>query len=118
MNKDIVKQKVYEYIKGHEETSFVEIERVFEEHGFDYVGDQTLTTSNNETLVLWIDWNEEAVEIITELMAEEKIYMDACQPLYYLIDGKSINLPIPKRAGTKKPHWLPVAFSTKKPVVN
>lgn len=118
MNKNNIKQKVFEYVDGHEETSFVEIERVFEEHGFDYKGDLTLTGTNNKTLIFWIDWNKEAIDVVAELMAEEKIYMDACQPLYYLIDGKGVDLPIPKRAGTKKPHWLPVAFSTSKPALN
>ncbi|MDK9854348.1 pathogenicity island protein [Staphylococcus equorum] len=118
MNKNNIKQKVFEYVDGHEETSFVEIERIFDEHDFDYEGDLSLTGTNNKTLIFWIDWNNEAIEIITELMAEEKIYMDACQPLYYIIDGKGIDLPIPKRAGTKKPHWLPVAFSTSKPILN
>jgi len=113
-NKNI-KNKVLDYIKNHEETSFVEIERIFEEYDFDYEGDLVLSGTNNENIIFWLGWNKEAIEVITELMAEEKIYMDACQPLYYLIDGKSIDLPIPKKSGTKKPHWVPVAFSTSKP---
>ena len=47
MDKNNIKQKVFEYVDGHEETSFVEIERVFEEHGFNYEGDLTLTGTNN-----------------------------------------------------------------------
>ncbi|MDK3978851.1 pathogenicity island protein, partial [Staphylococcus pseudintermedius] len=39
------------------------------------------------------------------------IEMNICPPMYYLIDGKSLNLPIVKSKNIKTEHWLPVAFT-------
>ncbi|HGO3746442.1 TPA: pathogenicity island protein, partial [Staphylococcus aureus] len=34
-----------------------------------------------------------------------------CPPMYYLIDGKGLRLPIVKNKNIKIDHWLPVTFS-------
>ena len=41
------------------------------------------------------------------------IEMAACPPLFYMIDGKGLDLPIATTKNIKKDHWLPVAFSVK-----
>ncbi|ARJ51320.1 pathogenicity island protein [Staphylococcus lutrae] len=111
MNKHKLKKEILNYIKNHKETSFVEIERIFEENGFDYKGDGAYTSGNHENVVFWLGWNEEAFDIVAELKHDGLIEMNICPPMYYLIDGKSLNLPIVKSKNIKTDHWLPVAFT-------
>lgn len=111
MNKNRLKNKILEYIKTHEETSFVEIENIFEENGFDYEGDGAYTSGNHENVVFWLGWNEEAFSIVADLKRDGLIEMNICPPLYYLIDGKGLSLPIVKSKNINTDHWLPVAFT-------
>ncbi|EZX20751.1 hypothetical protein V070_01815 [Staphylococcus aureus C0673] len=115
MNKSNIKKIICDYISKNDVTSFVEIERIFEENNFKYKGELSQTGSKTPHVVFWIGWNMTAIEIIQELMAEERIFMEACEPIIYVIDGVTIDLPIPKKANFTKPHWIPVAFSSKNP---
>ncbi len=65
-NKNI-KNKVLDYIKNHNATSFVEIERVFEEHNFDYKGDGAYTSGAHQNVIFWTGWNEQAFNVVAEL---------------------------------------------------
>lgn len=114
MNKSNIKKYIYDYICVNDATSFVEIERLFEKYDFKYKGDYSQTGSKTPHVIFWIGWNKSAIEVIQELLAEEKIYMEACEPIIYAIDGVTIDLPIPKKANFTKPHWIPVAFSSEK----
>lgn len=67
MNKNQLKSEILEYIKGHAGTSFVEIERVFEENNFDYKGDGAYTSGQHPNVVFWVGWNQEAFDVIAEL---------------------------------------------------
>ncbi|MDK8175404.1 pathogenicity island protein [Staphylococcus sp. HMSC072B07] len=111
MNKNRLKNKILEYIKTHKETSFVEIERIFEENNFNYKGDIAYLSGENTNVVFWIGWNEEAFKLISDLKREGDIEMKICPPIYYIIDGKCLELPIVKSKNIKTEHWLPVAFS-------
>ncbi|MDU0285670.1 pathogenicity island protein [Staphylococcus pseudintermedius] len=99
------------YIKNHKETSFVEIERIFEENKFDYKGNGAYTSGENDNVIFWVGWNERAFDIVAGLKRDGYIEMNICPPMYYLIDGKSLNLPIVKSKNIKTDHWLPVAFT-------
>ncbi|EGQ2901355.1 pathogenicity island protein [Staphylococcus pseudintermedius] len=111
MNKNRLKNKILEYIKTHAETSFVEIENIFEENGFDYKGNGAYTSGENDNVIFWVGWNERAFDIVAGLKRDGYIEMNICPPMYYLIDGKSLNLPIVKSKNIKTDHWLPVAFT-------
>ncbi|EHS79903.1 hypothetical protein IS189_0946 [Staphylococcus aureus subsp. aureus IS-189] len=67
MNKNQLKSEILEYIKAHAGTSFVEIERVFEENNFDYKGDGAYTSGQHPNVVFWVGWNQEAFDVIAEL---------------------------------------------------
>lgn len=104
-----IKQKLLNYIETHSGTSFVEIERLFKEHHFHYEGDRSL--QGNRNLILWLDWNNEAVALINELLEEGSIICKTIHLLAYLVDGGTIPLPIAKEARAyESPRWLPVAF--------
>ncbi|ELD8124359.1 pathogenicity island protein [Staphylococcus pseudintermedius] len=111
MNKHKLKKEILNYIKNHKETSFVEIERIFEENKFDYKGNGAYTSGDNDNVIFWVGWNERAFDIVSGLKRDGYIEMNICPPMYYLIDGKSLNLPIVKSKNIKTDHWLPVAFT-------
>lgn len=115
MNKETIKKYVHEYIANNDITSFVEIERIFNEHGFIFQGDLSIRSAEKPQAIFWDGWNDTATEVMRELMTEGKIYMDVCQPMIYVIDGEGLKLPIPKKSNFTRPHWIPVAFSTVRP---
>nr|AET14338.1 hypothetical protein [Staphylococcus aureus] len=114
MNKNQLKTEILEYIKAHAGTSFVEIERVFEENNFDYKGDGAYTSGQHPNVVFWIGWNQEAFDVIAELKKDRRIEMDICEPIVYMVDGKGLDLPIVKSKNIKTDHWLPVTFTISK----
>ncbi|CUE02398.1 TPA: pathogenicity island protein [Staphylococcus aureus] len=111
MNRNRMKQIILEYIKNNDSTSFVEIENVFEEQGFKYKGNGVYTSGNHKNIIFWMGWNEEAFNIVADLKRDGLIEMQICPPMYYLIDGKGLRLPIVKNKNIKIDHWLPVTFS-------
>ncbi|HHB2931848.1 TPA: pathogenicity island protein [Staphylococcus aureus] len=111
MNRNRMKQIILEYIKNNDSTSFVEIENVFEEQGFKYKGNGAYTSGNHKNIIFWMGWNEEAFNIVADLKRDGLIEMQICPPMYYLIDGKGLRLPIVKNKNIKIDHWLPITFS-------
>ncbi|MGE7954642.1 pathogenicity island protein [Lysinibacillus xylanilyticus] len=104
-----IKQKLLSYIETHSGTSFVEIERLFKENHFHYEGNRSLQGDTN--LILWLDWNNEAIALINELLEEGSIICKTIHLFAYIADGDSIPLPIAKEMRAyQSPRWLPVAF--------
>ncbi|HDD0568388.1 TPA: pathogenicity island protein [Staphylococcus aureus] len=114
MNKNQLKSEILEYIKAHAGTSFVEIERVFEENNFDYKGVGAYTSGQHPNVVFWVGWNQEAFDVIAELKKDGHIEMDICEPIVYMVDGKGLDLPIVRSKNIKTDHWLPVTFNVSK----
>lgn len=111
MNRNQLKSEIINYIKLHEGTSFVEIERIFEDNHFNYKGDGAYTSGHHPNVIFWSGWNQNAFNIIAELKRDGFIEMDVCPPIIYLVDGKGLDLPIVKSKYIKTDHWLPVAFN-------
>ena len=89
--------------------SFVEIEIYFDEMGFDYRGDIAMCRGH-ENIVFWNGWNEQACNLIYELLNSKLITIDPTDVLIYFIDGKILTLPVYK--GRKSyVQWLPVEFN-------
>lgn len=115
LTKAEVKNRIYEYIKKNGSTSYAEIERVFEECGFDYTGALSSCSTVNDLVVFWHGWNLEAYTIVQELLQERKVERDACGMLIYLLDGKCLDMPVLQTAkqlnGSNREHWLPCVFN-------
>ncbi|HCZ8175689.1 TPA: pathogenicity island protein, partial [Staphylococcus aureus] len=52
-----IKGELVNYIKNNAGTSFVEIEKVFDENAFDYKGQGAYTSAVNNNIVYWYGWN-------------------------------------------------------------
>ncbi|PHK48784.1 pathogenicity island protein [Staphylococcus edaphicus] len=114
MDKDIIKQKVLEYIKQNVGTSFVELEQVFEDNHFNYKGNGAYSSGQHQNVIFWMGWNRNAFNILAELKHDGLISMEVCEPLVYLVDGKSLTLPVmTKPSDAKNDCWLPVTFNAK-----
>ena len=109
MNLDKIKLDLVKLIKHKKGVSFVEIEIYFDEVGFNYNGDIAMC-KGNENIVFWNGWNEQACNLIHELLASKVITLQPTDVLIYYIDGKVLTLPVykSKRSYTQ---WLPVEFN-------
>lgn len=109
-----IKQKVLEYIKQNAGTSFVEIEQVFEDNHFNYKGNGAYSSGQHQNVIFWIGWNKKAFNILAELKRDGLISMEICESLVYMVDGKSLTLPvITKPSDANNDCWLPVTFNAK-----
>lgn len=106
-----IKSELVRYISENVGTSFVEIERIFQENNFDYKGNGAYTSAVNSNILYWYGWNKQAFKVVSELVNDSLIEMNACEPFIYFIDGKGLNLPIVKSKSVNTYHWLPVTFS-------
>ena len=106
-------------------SSFVNVERVMEEHGISLQDDGKASwfipwDPQYENIVVWIFNNEEAQEVwqmIIRLLKEENkgIQLQGTQPIVYLVDGKTLTFPLIKSIREyKTPRWLPVVMSIQK----
>lgn len=109
-----MKKKLLDFIRRNPRASFSELERFFEEEGFEYRGDASIEVMD-ANILFWDGWNHEAVSLILELVRGGEVTLDAASWIEILTFGKTFNLPIAKRPknGYKEPHWLPVVLSAK-----
>lgn len=107
-----VKAAICDYVKRNPGTSFVEIEKIFDEHGFDYKGNKALQSSVSPYIVFWINWNDEAIKILMQLIKERSIKLMPSNKLVYFCDGKSLNIPLYKGQAhlLKSERWAPCEF--------
>ncbi|MCG1866936.1 pathogenicity island protein [Staphylococcus epidermidis] len=106
-----VKNKIIKYITENAGTSFVEIEKIFDENHFEYKGNGAYTSAENNNIIFWYGWNEQAFNVVSSLVNEGLIEMRTCEPVIYIVDGKSLNFPIMKSECINTHHWLPVTFN-------
>ena len=117
MNGENVKLKaeIYNYIVKNGGVTYAELERVFEQHGFSYCGDLEIYSDRSDNVVFWTGWNEQALEIISALIREGKIHRTPCPSWVYLVDGKSLTLPVCRsRKDLRRKCWLPTVFNAGK----
>lgn len=94
--------------------SFVELERLFEKHGYDFKGEYAITYKYS-TLVFWIGWNMEAINLFNQVRLEADWVIDPCSPFIYYLDCQVPNLPIAKKEYQyKKDHWIPACLNVRK----
>ena len=112
MRKEDIKQLLVDYIKHMRDVTYANIEEFFEDHGFEYKGDRGSRSAVCRHVIFWEGWNNEAFDMISELMSEGKIHCSSTNVITYLIDGKGLDLPIVKtNRDYTTDHWLPVIFN-------
>lgn len=106
-----MKTIVLKYIQEKKGVSFVELERLFDEHGFKWEGSCEIV-NDAYNFVYWSGWNMEAIDIYFGLIEDGLIEKEHCHPLIYMVDGKTLTYPLVKQARAyKKPHWCPIVLN-------
>jgi len=110
-----IKAEVYRYIRENEGTSYVELENLFTRLGFNWKGNLEICSDVNENVIFWAGWNKEAIELINDLQREGLIEKVPGHYVMYILDGKTMDLPLVRGYKEyKTPHWLPVLFTAKR----
>lgn len=106
-----LKDAIRDYVNRHDHVSFAELKNHL--GGYDTDGTHALALGTTNVL-LWADCSREFISAVVELMDTGDIHPQACNPLVYLCDGMSLNLPIVRRrppaGGFRDEHWLPVTL--------
>ncbi|MBP1534220.1 MAG: hypothetical protein IK999_08865 [Ruminococcus sp.] len=103
---------IFNYVKRKGGVSFVEFENIFRENGFDYKGHKMILYPDAPNIVVWLGWNQAAVDIIMEVIGMGAGFT-LTSPVIYFCDGGALNLPIARttRGYKKELHWLPVVMN-------
>lgn len=109
MNTKKMKKDLIKLVKYEKEITFIEIERYFNYIGYEYEGNKELRSGTDENTIFWSGWNEQAIQLLQELVQENLITMQYTQFLNYFLNGVIIEYPLYQG---KKPYkqWLPVIF--------
>ncbi|MGO1368538.1 hypothetical protein [Senegalia sp. (in: firmicutes)] len=109
--------KIIEKIFKDDFVSFLEVERIFDEHKFDYKGSKVIRHPKYHNLVIWAEWSEEAVEILEEIVTNRDICLQTTHTLIYFIDGNGLTIPVAKNIRDYKiERWLPMVLRPDKNV--
>lgn len=112
VNEMNIASEILKYIEENAGTSFVEIERIFEKHNFDYKGELSLMSERYNNLVFWKGWNQNAVDILNKIIDTEMIIRRPTQVLTYYIDGKVLDMPVAQHYMHRSTvNWFPITFS-------
>ena len=109
MNIEKVKRNLIKMVKHDKNITFIEIERYFDYIGYYYQGNIELRSGTDKNTIFWSGWNEQAIQLLQELVEENLINMQYTQFLNYFLNGVIIEYPLYQG---KKPYkqWLPVIF--------
>ncbi len=109
MKKQKIKQEIIEKVLKDDHVSFVEVERIFEAHHFDYEGNKSIQHDRYTHLLFWGGWNDAALEIMAEVLSENKICFERSDYVNYLIDGFMPNMALASDIKDyKMDHWIPM----------
>lgn len=109
MNTKKMKKDLIKLVKYKKDITFIEIEKYFNYTGYEYKGNKELRSGTDRNTIFWSGWNEQAIQLLQELVEENLINMQYTQFLNYFLNGVIIEYPLYKG---KKPYkqWLPVIF--------
>lgn len=121
MNKEQLKQYMYDYVKEHKEIPIYQLEDLFKELDHDYKGKTSVTHDQDKNIVFWSGWNKLTMYALIELVKGEHLDLiyRASYVMRYLLDGRVPNLPLsityPEYGQqTEVPSWVPMLLRVTK----
>jgi hypothetical protein len=112
--KALTRNGFLQYIQEKGDVSFAELENVF--RGFTKSGGDGCAFEIGNNLILWAGMSEEGFNLIECLFLEKTIDFRTSSQLVYLLNGRTLNLPLAKqRKSYKDPRWLPVTICLGEP---
>lgn len=110
---ETIKQSIIAKVLNEDHVSFIEVERIFEEHCFAYQGDKVIHHSKYPHVLFWGGWNKQAIDILAIILEENKICLQPSNYLNYLIDGDMPEIPVANIAKDyKTDHWMPMLLKS------
>jgi hypothetical protein len=104
------------YVQEKGDVSFAELENTFS--GFSDPTDDGCAFEIGNNLILWTGMSREVFDLIEELFLEKAIDFRTSSHLVYLLNGRTLSLPLAKqRKSYKDPRWLPVTVCPGEPGV-
>lgn len=115
MDKEQLKQYMYDYVKEHKEIPIYQLEDLFEELDYAFKGKASVSHDIDNNIVFWSGWNEMTMHALIELVKGEQLDLvyRSSYVMRYLLDGRVPNLPLaisyPEyEQQTQVPSWLPM----------
>lgn len=103
-----MEKKILNKIKRDSLITFIGLEEIFEESGFDYKGEHAIRLGLYKNIYLWAGWNQESIELLREIMNKKSLAVCECDLFIYLSEGKQLNWPIAKKhMDYKTERWMP-----------
>jgi hypothetical protein len=102
-------RKVYEFIKGREHVTYVELANEFGR------GDMVICKENDPNIIMGFGMSEELGHAVNNLVNRADIVAVPASIFSFVVDGQLPRMPIAKRppsGGYKTEHWLPVTYCT------
>ena len=121
MEKEQLKQYMYDYVKEHKEIPIYQLEDLFKELEHDYKGKTSVTHDQDKNIVFWSGWNEMTMRALIELVKGEQLDLvyRGSYVMRYLLDGRVPNLPLEisypvDGQQTEVPSWVPMLLRVTK----
>ena len=114
MTKEQMKAEIIKMVGTLNHVSFAEITNKFPKEN----GHHFISAPGRPKTILWVGLSEKLSRAVVECLDEGSVVAASAPLLLYIIDGKTLGLPVAKTAKVyKKDHWLPVVLTatTKKP---
>lgn len=110
-----IAEMVYELIKCRDDVTYADLEDIFDILKIKWEGSNEIVSGENENVIFWTGWSEEAIEIVNYLQREGFLEKKLGSFLHYLLIGKIMLIPVVREFREyKTPHWLPLAFTVNK----
>lgn len=121
MEKEQLKQYMYDYVKEYEEIPIYQLEDLFKELDHDYKGKASVTNEHDKNIVFWSGWNKLTMYALIELVKGEHLDLvyRGSYVMRYLLDGRVPSLPLaityPEYGQqTEVPSWVPMLLRVTK----
>lgn len=96
---------------------FPQIEAMFKTFNFNYEGCTAFFASHNPSVVLWMGWNDEAIDLLEEVLDDENYYVVPCPAYLYNLKGYSFPFPVIDKGPKylyREIHWSPARVIDKR----
>ena len=104
------------YALSKQKVDFVDVEYLFNTIGFDFKGKIKLQPSNNQSVLIWDEWNKDAVVVLKKLLSDG-FFLDKIAAIHYNFFKCYISkLPIATSVQEKydEMHWFPMVIKLRK----
>ena len=100
------------YILSRQKVDFVDVENLFNIIGFRFKGKIKLQPSKNQSVLIWDEWNKDAIEVLKKLLSDGFTLERIAAIHYNFFKCYISKLPVASSAHEQydEMHWLPMVI--------